>query len=434
MQPVKAPHPNLFPERGTSMYEQRKAAIKAKASASLERMKSITASATAQGRDLTASEVAEVNEARKEAQEQLKQIKSLNNDQDIFNQAKGIADSVGGDVGDRKPGIGRKGWADTAVKALRGGMTNQVTGQKALVSGTMNLNNPVEPGVTTSATAPRTILDLLRDGVVAEQDPYARNDYSGPTPVQQQAGDFFGGAGGGNTFSYLRQTVRDNKAAPVADGALKPTSLYTFEEVEDRYRVIAHLSEPIPQRFFYDDGTLGDFLASEMAGGLEQAIEYQALFGDGTGENLTGILSTSGIKLQTFVTDPITTSRKALTQLQADGVTPSAWAINPADAETFDLLREGATSGQYLLGGPAGDASKVLWTIPTALSMAIPVGTALLADWSQGKLLPRQEATLHVDTSGELFDKNQVKFRVEGRYGLVVKRPGAFVKVSLTGL
>lgn len=44
-------------------------------------------------------------------------------------------------------------------------------------------------------------------------------------------------------FSYLRQTVRTNNAAPVATGALKPTSISTLARVESRLRVIAHLSD-----------------------------------------------------------------------------------------------------------------------------------------------------------------------------------------------
>lgn len=414
------------------MYKNLKAEILAKAQAASDRMKSIAGAATIEERDLTPAELSQVNAAKKEAEAHLAQLKKLNDDQSIVDQAKSMFSQVGNSLGDQKPGTGRKGWADSAVKALRGNMTNQATGQKALVSGVMNLNNPIEQGIVTLPNQPLTILALLRDGAPdnSEHDPY-NTGYGGPTPVQQQAGDFFGGAGGSNTFSYLRQTVRDNQATVVADGEQKPTSLYSFDEVEDRYRVIAHLSEPIPQRYFHDDAQLGSFLASEMAGGLENAVEYQALFGDGTGENMTGILATSGIVTQAFATDSITTSRKALTQLQLEGITPNAWAVNPADAEAFDLLREDATSGQYLLGGPAGEASKVLWTIPTALSTAIPVGTAILADWTQGKLQTRQEATLHVDTSGELFDKNQVRFRVEGRYGLAVIRPRAFVKVTL---
>lgn len=75
-----------------------------------------------------------------------------------------------------------------------------------------------------------------------------------------------GGFGVGNSFSFLRQTVRTNSAAPVADVALKPTSVYSLAEIEDRVRVIAHLSEPVPERYFADLSALEDFLRSENGG------------------------------------------------------------------------------------------------------------------------------------------------------------------------
>ena len=44
-------------------------------------------------------------------------------------------------------------------------------------------------------------------------------------------------------FAYMRQTVRTNNAAVVAEGAVKPTSVYTVNKVPNSLVVIAHLSE-----------------------------------------------------------------------------------------------------------------------------------------------------------------------------------------------
>ena len=44
----------------------------------------------------------------------------------------------------------------------------------------------------------------------------------------------------------------------------------------------------------------------------------------------------------------------------------------------------------------------------------------------------REDATLAVDRSGELFTKNLVVLRLEGRFGLAIKRPNAFVEIDLT--
>lgn len=407
-------------------------AAKAEAAAA----KGIAEKAHGERRDLSASEREMFNTHMEKGRGLLPQIKQAKQDEEVIAGAKAFAASIGGPIGAKHVAeTGRKGWANAAVKSLRGSMTDsRGTGIKALVSGTIGVPNPVEDGVTAIAAAPRTILDLLRGDSPSAGDPYAAGSYNYES-VEQLTNSLLGGDGGGsNTYSYLRQTVRTNNAAPVADGAVKPTSIYTIEEKEDRYRVIAHLSEPLPQRYFYDDKELAHFLASEMALGLEWAVEGQALNGTGVGENLTGILSTSGIQVQAYATDLLTTTRQALTKLQAQGMTPTAWALNPADAEKFDLLREGTGSGAFLLGGPGTSAAASLWDIPRVPSTAVPVGKAVLADWTQAKLQVRQDATLHIDTSGPLFTQNQAVFRMEGRFGLAVKRPSAFVSVTLTGV
>lgn len=79
------------------------------------------------------------------------------------------------------------------------------------------------------------------------------------------------------TFAYMRQTLRDEKATVVADGQTKPTSLYSFTEVIDRVRVVAHLSEPFPIRPMADHEAMVTVLNAEMKGGVMRALEKEIL-------------------------------------------------------------------------------------------------------------------------------------------------------------
>ncbi|NVM95362.1 phage major capsid protein [Arthrobacter wenxiniae] len=98
------------------------------------------------------------------------------------------------------------------------------------------------------------------------------------------------------------------------------------------------------------------------------------------------------------------------------------------------LLRENATAGQYLMGSPGGDTSQMLWTIPRVITNAVSAGTGILANWDMAEVVVHDDGVdLRVDAGGELFDKNQLKMRVEGRFGLAVQQPTAFVKVALAG-
>ncbi len=236
-----------------------------------------------------------------------------------------------------------------------------------------------------------------------------------------------------NNFSFLRQTVATNNAAVVADGALKPTSIFTFEEVEDRARVVAHLTEPFPLRFLTDHETMVGILDSQLRNGVLSALENQVVAGDGTGENFTGLLTLTGVTNVAFTGDVLTTIRRAVTVLQGKNETPTAWVFNPNDAEAISLTREGGATGAFLFGSDYAEAA-VFGGVGTAIvSSAVPEGKAFLADWRQLRIGVREvENTLAATQSGDLFETNRVKVRAEGRYGFKPLRPQAVAVVNLT--
>ena len=151
-------------------------------------------------------------------------------------------------------------------------------------------------------------------------------------------------------FEYYKQTARTNNAAPVADLAQKPTRTFTVELVTGQAQYIATLTQPAPIRIWWDFQTLTDWLQVQSMGSVWDAVEAQVISGNGVGANQTGILNTAGTTGIGFSTDVPTTLRSALTAMQNLGEKPTAWALNPADAEGLDLVRWGA-SGGFLTGG-----------------------------------------------------------------------------------
>lgn len=239
----------------------------------------------------------------------------------------------------------------------------------------------------------------------------------------------------GNAFEYFQQTVRTNLADVVADNALKPTSTFTMLGVEDRVRVMAHLTEAIPLRLLADHGALVRWLNSELSEGVLDALEREVIRGDGTGEHLTGLLHTDGTTEVTFTTDPITTLRSALTALQVLGVQPNAWVLHPADAQAVDLTRW-STDGGYLADGFAnGNAASANVFgdsgIQRVISPSVPQGRAILGDWTKLGLFVREGVRIDIDAGGELFTKNQAILRAEARIGAGVLMPPAFAVISL---
>jgi hypothetical protein len=233
--------------------------------------------------------------------------------------------------------------------------------------------------------------------------------------------------------SYLRQTSRTNNAAPVAEGALKPTSLYGLSRVQEEARVIAHLSDTVDEYLLSDVAAVEATLTQEMMYGLYRAVEDQIINGTGTAPQLRGLLNTSGILLVSTGTNYLTRIRAAITQLQLNGYVPTRIVLNPSDWATIETAT--ATGGEYLFHaerGPIDMAQFRLWGVQVVLSTALAVNTALVLDDNQFYVAAGGPISLKIGQPGDAFQRNQVQFRVEGRFVPVVTQPGAIVKVTLT--
>jgi hypothetical protein len=244
----------------------------------------------------------------------------------------------------------------------------------------------------------------------------------------------------GMAFEYYKQVPpRVNNAEPVPDLGTKPTSTLTVQAVTDRCRVIAHLSDYMPIRVYWNFPTVTAWLYDQLFQCVLDAIEQQVISGNGSGENMLGILNVAGTTDIAFETDVPTTLRSAVSAMQNLGETPSAWVMNPQDAQSVDLTRWGAGGG-FLSGGYEHDTGNGFGTsanifgpdsIARVVTPHVPAGTALLADWSQLLLVFQQYMRLDSDTySG--FDKNSIRFRAESFVGIGILRPQAFAVVTLT--
>lgn len=252
--------------------------------------------------------------------------------------------------------------------------------------------------------------------------------------TQQLSNAELNGLGNGR-FDYLVQSQRENNADAVADRQTKPTSNYDWVEKSDRLRVYAHLVDSIPERFLEDNQKLQSLITGEMLNGLVAKIEEDILTGpvqaNGV-ENFTGILNTSGIQVVDGTgEDLLATLSNGLFQLSTTGENPNAWVLHPLDLQRLMLLRENGTTGPLLFNSGRSQLAQFLGDINIVPSTKIPRGTALLGDFTYARLLTRNAGQFEMDKSGDLFEKNLVRFRLEGRYGFTVTRPSAFAKVTL---
>lgn len=304
-------------------------------------------------------------------------------------------------------GLGRKAFAAAIVQKMTGTAHRAPgdvlpVGTKALTSsGQVVTDVPLQPGVIPQGRPALSITDVL--------------------PVTKRTGP---------TWRYLRQNSRALNAAPVAQGAEKPTSVIGVETIDGQASVIAHLSEPVDKFVLGDNAALVRFVADELVYGLDKALEAQALSGNGTAPNLRGLLNTSGVQVQAFATNILTSVRKAITSAETLGYEPSVLFIRPDDWETLELLATTDAALSYR-GVPIDQMERRIWGLRAVLSTALPAKTAVVLDPAAVSVdVVGSAVDIEWDTGGELFAHNQTRVRVEGRFGLSVYRPEAITKVA----
>lgn len=385
-------------------------AIHAKRAAALKSAQDLIASVQAAGgRDLTDAEAAQVDALFTEVKGYDEAIARVGNQKSLIQEIADMSGPQGGEPGAGNQyldlsGVGRKALA----AKIADGMANPHT--KALaVSG--DVTEPL--GLTTAdpiaqGRIPSSLLDVL---TVNRHDSAA--------------------------FGYLRQASRNNLAAPVADGAVKPTSVYGLTRIEDKLQVIAHLSEAVPEYWLADNKSIQGFVANELLYGLNRAVENQVINGNGTSPQIRGLLATSGIQTVAAVVDTgvlqrLETIRAGINAVEALGYNPGVVVLHPSEWNMVEGLRD--ADGRYMLDNGAGDrAARKLFGVQVVTTPSIATTAGLVLDL----------ATVALDTDkigirtqwGQVsddFSRNQIRARVEGRFGLSVYQPEAVAKLTLT--
>jgi HK97 family phage major capsid protein len=378
--------------------------MKVKRAAAIKAAQEIIAGAKAAGRDLTAAERATLEQKRAEVEDLTARIERADADAELMKQFEGTWT-------EGAPGM-------TSALSFKGVARRVVQGTDS--DGPRNIKSLLAAGSQTVETEDVGLT------VIKERPP---TSFMESIPQRKVA----------EHFSYLRQTTRTNNAAPVGVGGLKPTSVFTLTRIEDRLKVVAHLSEAIPEYWLSDAAALEQFVNGEMVTGLAEAVAAQAISGDGTGENLQGFAAASGIQTVAFTTDAIGTVRRGIGALETLGLAPALIVMNPTDWLAMELTRTDGATGGYLLNGQQGGAPldrvrRQLWSVPVALSTGVTAGTAYVISEDSLVLFHDGQVSVKWGVIGDDFGRNQVRCRAEGRFQMGVTRPIGIVQVTLTGV
>nr|WP_288454593.1 phage major capsid protein [uncultured Pseudomonas sp.] len=240
----------------------------------------------------------------------------------------------------------------------------------------------------------------------------------------------------GPNYSYFKELLHTRGAAPVAEGGLKPTSDVTFEMVTDRVKKVA-VWMPVTDEALDDVPQLLGYIQELLRYDLKLEEEAQILKGDGTGENLNGLMTqatTYDAALTKAGDTAIDIVRRAIYQarkqskLSADGV-----VMTELDWMNIELQKDG--ENRYLFANLQGLVTPILWGRPVITSDSMDEGDAdtggefLVANFARAAILfDRMSFLFKMGMINDQFIKNERALLVEERLGLGVRRREALVK------
>lgn len=435
------------------------AAVAAKAA------REIAEKADAEGREMTADERSDFDAKFAEATEKKAAADVAKKDADIMAQAKELADLVG-DAPEAVKGDLDAQLRDATREQVAATLGKTIVNSAEFKAAMAPFKGGHVPQGTPFRTDPISVKSFIRSKslftggsdtsagafVVAEQsgivEMLGRREFRLRDLVSVRTTS-------SDTVEYVEQTSHTNNAAAVAEattsdlpdvnaggtalenpdgGGYKPEGSWAFARKTATVKTIAEWV-PATKRSLADAGQLEGLINDELRKDIEEEEDDQILNGNGSGENLTGILNTSNIQTQSYTTDLFTTVRKAITKARTVGrVNPNGIVMNPADVETMDLARDGASAGQgkFLGAGPFAMGPRTLWGIPVVESEAISAKHALVGDFSKAVLWDRQQTTVTMtDSHADFFIRNLVAILAEERVAFAVTRPKAFVDATV---
>lgn len=424
------------------------------AQAAIARAKSLAEKAEAEKRELTGEESEQYKAAMTEAATKTAAARSARDDEAVLADAAKLADELG--LGEQvKDDLIAQGQVQQAAAAGKS-LAEQVLGSAQFKALRASFPGGRVPDGFRVNSDPIQVKALITGSSDTSGGAFVVSEQSGIVEMLGRRELKFRDIisvrrTGSDAIEYVAQTAHTNNAAPVpeatssaaptapgtagalvldANGGYKPEGSWAFERRSTTVKTIAEWV-PATKRALADVAQLEGLINDELRADIAEAEETQIVSGDGTGENLRGILNTSGIQTQAKGADTIFDAvYKALNKIRYAGrTTPTFVAVNPTEAEKIDLAKD--ANNQYYGAGPFAMGPTTLWGVPRITTEALPAGTALVGDGSKAVLWDREQTTVTMtDSHADFFIRNLVAILAEERVAFAVTRPTAFATVT----
>ncbi len=229
---------------------------------------------------------------------------------------------------------------------------------------------------------------------------------------------------------YMEETTFTNAAAELAEGGTFAESALALTQRTESVKKIATWL-PITDEQLEDVAQARSYINGRLPFMLRQRLDAQILVGDGTGDNIEGLINRTGVQTQALGGDTVPDAiYKACTKVKVTGRSfPNAVYLHPNDWQGVRLLK--TTDGAYIWGNPAEAGPMRIFGLTVVETDAITENTGLVADTMQCMLVERRGIDVRVsDSHSDFFINGKQAVRADVRVALAVWRPAGFCTVT----
>lgn len=225
-----------------------------------------------------------------------------------------------------------------------------------------------------------------------------------------------------NLWEWVQQANAEGAPAMTAEGAAKAQIDFELVLASAAVRkVTAYIK--VSKEMLDDISLMESEINQELSERINLTIDAQLLSGNGTGQNLTGILQNAvAFAPGSFATGsanevvaPINADvlRVAINQISVALFQPNYIVMHPSDVTAMDLAK--SVDGHYVLPPFSTSSNTVVKGIPIVANTGVTEGDYLVGDFSKAGVRFREGLTFDVGYENDDFTKNFVTVLAEAR-------------------
>tara|TARA_R110002167_G_scaffold313655_1_gene519318 strand:- start:14018 stop:15265 length:1248 start_codon:yes stop_codon:yes gene_type:complete len=240
-----------------------------------------------------------------------------------------------------------------------------------------------------------------------------------------------------NLWEWVQMVNPDGDAAMTAEGALKAKIDFDLVLAEASVRKVTAFVK-VSKEMLDDVPLMEAEINQELTEKINLKIDTQLLSGDGTGQNIVGILeNATAFAAGSFAAsvDEANNSdvlRVGINQVMVSLFQPNYIIMHPTDVTAMDLQK--ASDGHYVLPPFSTSANTIIKGIPIVSNTGVTEGDFLIGDFTKSGVRFREGLVFDVGYENDDFTKNFVTILAEARMVHRVKSNDypAFVKGTFT--